>query len=221
MTENLKYFIFGALAIAAAIAITGNKAKADLLTFSLPQTQMVNTDSNKKLSSITAGAIGTYILMSSMSRNNHEKEEREKKDAEAQKKIQEDEKSMSTFDSTAYCRFKVKNSGIDETEVVTFRMMINRYKQECRKKYLKDHIYLKDFLGYYFSVRDEVNDNEPDIYLKFTIDLEHPTIISEQDIQDHSDKQKTVFFTVCLLVILLLSIIALFWILFKSARESL
>lgn len=221
MTENLKYFIFGALAIAAAIAITGNKAKADLLTFSLPQTQMVNTDSNKKLSSITAGAIGTYILMSSMSRSNHEKEEREKKDAEAQKKIQEDEKSMSTFDSTAYCRFKVKNSGIDETEVVTFRMMINRYKQECRKKYLKDHIYLKDFLGYYFSVRDDVNDNEPDIYLKFTIDLEHPTIISEQDIQDHNDKQKTVFFTVCLLVILLLSIIALFWILFKSARESL
>ena len=147
MTENLKYFIFGALAIAAAIAITENKAKADLLTFSLPQTQMVNTDSNKKLSSITAGAIGTYILMSSMSRSNHEKEEREKKDAEAQKKIQEDEKSMSTFDSTAYCRFKVKNSGIDETEVVTFRMMINRYKQECRKKYLKDHIYLKDFLG--------------------------------------------------------------------------
>ena len=37
MIDNLKYFIFGALAIAAAIAITENKAKADLLNFSLPQ----------------------------------------------------------------------------------------------------------------------------------------------------------------------------------------
>lgn len=30
MIDNIKYFIFGALVIAAAIAITGNKAKADL-----------------------------------------------------------------------------------------------------------------------------------------------------------------------------------------------
>lgn len=37
MIDNIKYFIFGALAIAAAIAITENKAKADLLNFSLPQ----------------------------------------------------------------------------------------------------------------------------------------------------------------------------------------
>lgn len=36
MIDNLKYYIFGALAIAAAIAITGNKAKADLLTFLTP-----------------------------------------------------------------------------------------------------------------------------------------------------------------------------------------
>ncbi len=216
--ENLKYYIFGALVIAAAIAITGNKAKADLLNFSLPQTQMVNTDSNKKLSS-TAGAIGAYILMSSMSSNNHEKEEREKKDAEAQKKIQEDEKSMSSFDSTAYCRFKVKNSGIDETEVVTFRMMINRYKQECTKKYLKDHIYLKDFLGYYFSVRDDVNDNKPDIYLKFNIDLEHPTIISEQDIKDHNDERRSNIFLTCLLVILILFLCVFFWIMFKPVRD--
>ena len=51
MIDNLKYYIFGALAIAAAIAITGNKAKADLLNFSLPQIEMVKTDSNKKVSS--------------------------------------------------------------------------------------------------------------------------------------------------------------------------
>ena len=68
-------------------------------------------------------------------------------------------------------RFRIKNSGIDETEVVTFRMIVNRYKQECKKKYLKDHIYLKDFLGYYFSARDDTNDNGADIYLKFTIDF--------------------------------------------------
>ena len=37
MIDNLKYYIFGALAIAAAIAITGNKAKEDLLNISLPQ----------------------------------------------------------------------------------------------------------------------------------------------------------------------------------------
>ena len=216
--ENLKYYIFGALVIAAAIAITGNKAKADLLNFSLPQTQMVHTESNKKLSS-TAGAIGTYILMSSMASNNHEKEEREKKDAEAQKKIQEDEKSMSSFDNTAYCRFKVKNSGIDETEVVTFRMMINRYKLECTKKYLKDHIYLKDFLGYYFSVRDDVNDNKPDIYLKFNIDLENPTIISEQDIKDRNDERGSNIFLACLLVILILFLCTFFWIMFKPDRD--
>ena len=97
---------------------------------------------------------------------------------------------MSSFDNSAYFRFRIKNSGIDETEVVTFRMMVNRYKQECQKKYLKDHIYLKDFLGYYFSARDDTNDNGADIYLKFTIDFEHQTIISEQDIKDHNDEQK-------------------------------
>ncbi len=69
--------------------------------------------------------------------DSYEKEERERKDAEAQKKVQEDEKKMSSFDNSAYCRFRIKNSGIDETEVVTFRMMVNRYKQECKKKYLK------------------------------------------------------------------------------------
>lgn len=108
---------------------------------------------------------------------------------------------MSAFDNSAYCRFRIKNSGIDETEVVTFRMMVNRYKQECKKKYLKDHIYLKDFLGYYFSARDDTNDNGVDIYLKFTIDFEHPTIISEQDIKDHNDEQETVIFAVCALII--------------------
>lgn len=50
MIDNLKYYIFGALAIAAAIAITGNKAKADLFNFSLPQIEMVKTDSYKKVS---------------------------------------------------------------------------------------------------------------------------------------------------------------------------
>lgn len=62
LIDNIKYFIFGALAIAAAIAITKNKAKADLLNFSLPQIEMVKTDSNKKVSSTTAGLIGTYIV---------------------------------------------------------------------------------------------------------------------------------------------------------------
>ena len=47
MIDNVKYYIFGALVIAAAIAITGNKAKADLLNFSLPQIEMIKTDSNK------------------------------------------------------------------------------------------------------------------------------------------------------------------------------
>lgn len=219
MIDNLKYYIFGALAIAAAIAITGNKAKADLLNFSLPQIEMVKTDSNKMESSTTAGLIGTYIVMRQMAKSDHEKEERERKDAEAQKKVQDDEKKMSSFDNSAYCRFRIKNSGIDETEVVTFRMMVNRYKQECKKKYLKDHIYLKDFLGYYFSARDDTNDNGADIYLKFTIDFEHPTIISEQDIKDHNDEQETVFFAVCVLIILILSLLAFFWILLKAARE--
>lgn len=126
---------------------------------------------------------------------------------------------MYSFDNSAYCRFRIKNSGIDEIEVVTFRMMVNRYKQECKKKYLKDHIYLKDFLGYYFSARDDTNDNGADIYLKFTIDFEHPTIISEQDIKDHNDEQETVFFAVCVLIILILSLLAFFWILLKAARE--
>lgn len=219
MIDNLKYYIFGVLAIAAAIAITENKAKADLLNFSLPQIEMVNTDSNKKASSTMAGAIGTYIVMRQMAKSDHEKEERERKDAEAQKKVQEDEKKMSSFDNSAYCRFRVKNSGIDETEVVTFRMMVNRYKQECKNKYLKDHIYLKDFLGYYFSVRDDVNDNKPDIYLKFNIDLEHPTIISEQDIKDHNEERGSNIFIACLLVILILFLCAFFWIMFKPARD--
>lgn len=219
MIDNLKYYIFGALAIAAAIAITGNKAKADLFNFSLPQIEMVKTDSYKKVSSTTAGLIGTYIVMRQMAKSDHKKEERERKDAEAQKKVQDDEKKMSAFDNSAYCRFIIKNSGIDETEVVTFRMMVNRYKQECKKKYLKDHIYLKDFLGYYFSARDDTNDNGVDIYLKFTIDFEHPTIISEQDIKDHNDEQETVIFAVCALIILTLSLLAFFWILLKAARE--
>ena len=79
MIDNIKYFIFGALAIAAAIAITENKAKADLLNFSLPQIEMVKTDSNKKVSSTTAGLIGTYIVMRQMTKSDHEKEERERK----------------------------------------------------------------------------------------------------------------------------------------------
>ena len=173
----------------------------------------------KKVSSTTAGLIGTYIVMRQMAKSDHEKEELERKDAEAQKKVQDDEKKMSAFDNSAYCRFRIKNSGIDETEVVTFRMMVNRYKQECKKKYLKDHIYLKDFLGYYFSARDDTNDNGVDIYLKFTIDFEHPTIISEQDIKDHNDEQETVIFAVCALIILTLSLLAFFWILLKAARE--
>ena len=180
---------------------------------------MIKTDSYKKVSSTTAGLIGTYIVMRQMAKSDHEKEEQERKEAEAQKKVQEDEKKMSSFDNSAYCRFRIKNSGIDETEVVTFRMMVNRYKQECKKKYLKDHIYLKDFLGYYFSARDDTNDNGADIYLKFTIDFEHPTIISEQDIKDHNDEQETVIFAVCALIILILSMIAFFWILIKAARE--
>lgn len=98
MIDNIKYFIFGALAIAAAIAITENKAKADLLNFSLPQIEMVKTDSNKKVSSTTtAGLIGTYIVMRQMAKSDHEKEERERKDAEAQKKVQEDEKEDVIF----------------------------------------------------------------------------------------------------------------------------
>lgn len=108
MIDNIKYFIFGALAIAAAITITENKAKADLLNFSLPQIEMVKTDSNKKVSSTTAGLIGTYIVMRQMTKSDHEKEERERKDAKAQKKVQEDEKKMSSFDNSAYCRFRIK-----------------------------------------------------------------------------------------------------------------
>lgn len=108
MIDNLKYYIFGALAIAAAIAITGNKAKADLFNFSLPQIEMVKTDSYKKVSSTTAGLIGTYIVMRQMAKSDHEKEERERKDAEAQKKVQDDEKKMSAFDNSAYCRFRIK-----------------------------------------------------------------------------------------------------------------
>lgn len=73
MIDNLKYYIFGALAIAAAIAITGNKAKADLLNFSLPQIEMIKTDSNKMESSTTAGLIGTYIVMRQMAKSDHEK----------------------------------------------------------------------------------------------------------------------------------------------------
>ena len=196
-----------------------HKAKADLLNFTLPQIEMVKTDPYKKVSSTTAGLIGTYIVMRQMAKSDHEKEERERKDAEAQKKVQEDEKKMSSFDNSAYCRFRVKNSGVDETEVVTFKMMVNRYKQECKKKYLKDHIYLKDFLGYYFSARDDSNDNGADIYLKFTIDLEHPTIISEQDIKDHNDELETNIIAACALIILIISMIAFFWILLKAARE--
>ena len=45
---------------------------------------MVKTDSNKKVSSTTAGLIGTYIVMRQMAKSDHEKEERERKDAEAQ-----------------------------------------------------------------------------------------------------------------------------------------
>lgn len=197
-----------------------HKAKADLLNFSLPQIEMVKTDANKKVSSTTAGLIGTYIVMRQIAKSDHEKEERERKDAEAQKKVQDDEKKMSSFDNSAYCRFRVKNSGIDETEVVTFRMMVNRYKQECKKKYLKDHIYLKDFLGYYFSTRDDVNDNGADIYLKFTIDFEHPTIISEQDIKDHNEERGTDIIAICVLIIFIMSMIVFFWILFKAAKDN-
>lgn len=79
MIDNIKYFIFGALAIAAAIAITENKAKADLLNFSLPQIEMVKTDSNKKVSSTTAGLIGTYIVMRQMTKSDHEKKNEKEK----------------------------------------------------------------------------------------------------------------------------------------------
>ena len=79
MIDNLKYYIFGALAIAAAIAITGNKAKADLLNFSLPQIEMIKTDSNKMEFSITAGLIGTYIVMRQMAKSDHEKRGTRKK----------------------------------------------------------------------------------------------------------------------------------------------
>jgi uncharacterized membrane protein YwzB len=87
------------------------------------------------------------------------------------------------------------------------------------QKYLKDHIYLKDFLGYYFSARDDTNDNGADIYLKFTIDFEHQTIISEQDIKDHNDEQETVFFAVCALIILTLSLLAFFLDPVKSSKR--
>ena len=79
MIDNLKYYIFGALAIAAAIAITGNKAKADLLNFSLPQIEMIKTDSNKMVFSTTAGLIGTYIVMIQMAKSDHEKRGTRKK----------------------------------------------------------------------------------------------------------------------------------------------
>ena len=79
MIDNLKYYIFGALAIAAAIAITENKAKADLLNFSLPQIEMIKTDSNKMEFSITAGLIGTYIVMRQMAKSDHEKRGTRKK----------------------------------------------------------------------------------------------------------------------------------------------
>lgn len=79
MIDNLKYYIFGAFAIAAAIAITGNKAKADLLNFSLPQIEMIKTDSNKIEFSITAGLIGTYIVMRQMAKSDHEKRGTRKK----------------------------------------------------------------------------------------------------------------------------------------------
>ena len=79
MIDNLKYYIFGALAIAAAIAITGNKAKADLLNFTLPQIEMIKTDSYKKVSSTTAGLIGTYIVMRQMAKSDHEKRGTRKK----------------------------------------------------------------------------------------------------------------------------------------------
>ncbi|MCI6346569.1 MAG: hypothetical protein PUD95_00970 [Succinatimonas sp.] len=79
MIDNLKYYIFGAFAIAAAIAITGNKAKADLLNFSLPQIEMIKTDSNKMEFSITAGLIGTYIVMRQMAKSDHEKRGTRKK----------------------------------------------------------------------------------------------------------------------------------------------
>ena len=58
---------------------------------------MVKTDSNKKISSTTAGLIGTYIVMRQMAKSGHEKEERERKDAEAQKKVQDDEKEDVRF----------------------------------------------------------------------------------------------------------------------------
>lgn len=99
----------------------------------MPQIEMVKTDSNKKVSSTTADLIGTYIVMRQMTKSAHEKEERERKEAEAQNKVQDDEKKMYSFDNSAYCRFRIKNSGIDEIEVVTFRMMVNRYKQECKR----------------------------------------------------------------------------------------
>ena len=79
MIDNLKYYIFGAFAIAAAIAITGNKAKADLLNFSLPKIEMIKTDSNKREFSITAGLIGTYIVMRQMAKSDHEKRGTRKK----------------------------------------------------------------------------------------------------------------------------------------------
>lgn len=87
-------------------------------------------------------------------------------------------------------------------------------KEISKRSYL-----FKRFLGYYFSARDDTNDNGADIYLKFTIDFEHPTIISEQDIKDHNDEQETVFFAVCVLIVLILSLLAFFWILLKVARE--
>lgn len=87
------------------------------------------------------------------------------------------------------------------------------------KEIPKGSYLFKRLLGYYFSARDDTNDNGADIYLKFTIDFEHQTIISEQDIKDHNDEQETVFFAVCALIILTLSLLAFFWILLKAARE--
>lgn len=96
----------------------------------------------------------------------------------------------SSFDSSAYCSFKVSNKSADENEVLPLIKIIEKYQQQCRDSYQKDHIYLKDFLGYYFSYRDDNYGTSSDIYLKFSIDTEHAVVISEQDLEDKDSKSR-------------------------------
>lgn len=193
-----------------------HKAKAQIINLTLPVTDFFKSNSDRRAFIPGVSFIGAYTAMKMMYHSDSE----EKKKREATKEMErlKNEKGASSYDNTASCSFHVKNAGAQKDEILPLKMLIKNYQQECTDKYLREHIYLKDFLGYYFSSRDNANGFDTEIYLKFSIDHDHVLEISEQDLEDQDTQRSHNIMLICFFGFLILFVVAFIIYLERSSR---